>query len=258
MFDSTLSDPQASCPAPQLWAVSSGAKVLRRSIDRPPSTRVRGEVSASAEDRQPGSALPPIEGPLELWNWSNPWAPAHWNKDIYPFKAENVRLTRGRLVLSVVQDGGAGVQTREGDKSVHARFEIDATLGQGRSGLIQSPLYLYGDEGHEIDFEIVGTRGLQLAIHTAQRFNALTRFVPGDFSGRHRFAIEYEAGTQVVWFLDGREVGRATPADTGGHFPHHPLKPFAEIWPSSAQDWAGPWQPVEAVMTLHGYRRTPL
>lgn len=258
MFDSISPEPQSTCAAPRLRAISGGETLLRKSIDRPPLTTMRGGTATASQAAQFGPALLPIEGPIELWNWSNPWAPSHWDKDIYPFKADNVCLVQGALVLSVVHGGGAGVQTREADKSAHARFEIEATLGPGRSGLIQSPLYLFGDDGHEIDFEIVGTRGLQLAIHTSERFNAFIRFVPGDFSGRHRFAIEYQAGTQVVWFVDGREVSRATPPDTGGYFPHHPLKPFAEIWPSSSEEWAGPWQTAEAVMILHGYRRTPL
>ena len=205
-----------------------------------------------------GGALPSIEGPLILHGWSNPWATNTFKKDLFWFRPGNVRLVDGALVFTVTEDASGQAQTHERQKSTAARFEIDATTDRGISGLIQSPLYLYGDDAHEVDFEVLGEKGLQLAIHTRERFNAYQKVIPGDFSGRHRYSIEYRANLSVIWFVDGRQVGCATPADTGGIFPRNPLKPFVETWATANASWAGPWSYTPSTMTVHGYRRTLL
>ena len=205
-----------------------------------------------------GTALPRIRGPLVLHGWNNPWAINSFKKDLYWFRPGNVRLRDGSLVFTVTEGASGQAQANENEKSVSTLFEVDATTDRGVPGLIQSPLYLFGDDAHEIDFEILGDKGLQLAIHTKDRFNAYQKLIPGDFSGRHRYSIEYRAGASVIWFVDGRQVGCATPGDTGGVFPRNPLKPFIETWPTANTSWAGAWSHTPSTMIVHGYRRTVL
>ena len=203
--------------------------------------------------------LPAIQGPFTFQGWSNPWASNAFKKDLYEFHRDNVKLVNGALVFTVTEGKSGQAQTHENQKSKAALFEIDATTDRGISGLIQAPLYLYGDSSHEIDFEVIGTKGLQLAIHTDKKFNAYQKLIPGDFSGRHRYGIAYKAGQEVIWYLDGKEVGRAKVSDLpAGQFPTNALKPFAETWPTSNVGWAGPWTHTASTMTVHGYRRTAL
>ncbi len=203
-------------------------------------------------------ALPRIQGPLTLHGWDNPWSLNTFKKDLYWFLPGNVNLLHGALVFTVTEGASGQAQTHENQKSAGALFEIDATTARGVAGLVQSPLYLFGDDAHEVDFEILGDKGLQLAIHTKERFNAYQKLIPGDFSGRRRYAIEYRANTSVIWFVDGRQVGCATPQDTGGIFPRNPLKPFVETWPTANASWAGTWTFTPSTMIVHGYRRTLL
>lgn len=201
--------------------------------------------------------LPAIQGPFTFQGWSNPWASNAFKKDLYEFHRDNVKLVDGAMVFTVTEGKSGQAQTHENQKSKAALFEIDATTDRGISGLIQAPLYLYGDNSHEIDFEVIGTNGLQLAIHTDKKFNAYQKLIPGDFSGRHRYGIAYKAGEEIVWYLDGKEVGRVKAADLpAGQFPTNALKPFAEAWPTSNVGWAGPWTHTASTMIVHGYRRT--
>lgn len=222
-----------------------------------------GEASASQPPVQtidPLSVpLPAIQGPFTFQGWSNPWASNAFKKDLYAFSGDNVKLVDGALVFTVAEGKSGQAQTHENQKSKAALFEIDATTDRGISGLIQAPLYLFGDNGHEIDFEVIGTKGLQLAVHTDKKFGAYEKLIPGDFSGRHRYGIAYKAGEEIIWYLDGKEIGRVKAADLpAGQFPTNALKPFAETWPTSNVGWAGPWTHTASTMTMHGYRRTAL
>ena len=140
---------------------------------------------------------------MQANGWSNPWAPATWDKvsGVYPWRSENVSLSDGNLALSVSRGAAGSVQANADQLRKTGLFEIDATLPPGLPGLIIAPLYLYGEDAHEIDFEIVGTKGLQLAVHSGAQFNAFNHLIPGGFSGRRRFAIRYAAGEEVSWLL---------------------------------------------------------
>lgn len=222
-----------------------------------PASRQAGGCPPSVRSLPDGeAALPEIQGPLVLHGWNNPWASNSFKKDLYWFRPGNVRLRDGALVFTVTEGASGQAQANENQKSAAALFEVDVTTDRGIPGLIQSPLYLFGDDAHEIDFEILGDKGLQLAIHTKDRFNAYQKLIPGDFSGRRRYSIEYRAGASVIWFVDGRQVGCATPADTDGVFPRNPLKPFSETWPTANTSWAGAWSHTPSRMIVHGYRRT--
>lgn len=200
--------------------------------------------------------LPAMAGPLTPHVWSNPWSPATWDKagGVYPWRARNARVDGGAFRLTVSGGGAGSVQANNDQRRTAGLFEIDATLPPGLPGLIIAPLYLYGAEGHEIDFEVVGTRGLQLAVHTHTRFNAFSRLIPGDFSGRRRFAIRYAAGRETQWLLDGVPIHVLKAEELNSPFPFHPLKPYAEIWPTRNVDWAGRWRHRDTEMILHGYQ----
>lgn len=235
--------------------------LIRRSVMLGLAAAVSGSANASPQ-RGPGraesglAALPPIDGPLQANVWTNPWAPATWDKvgGVYPWRSDNATLNDGALVLRVTNGAAASVQAN-GDQSRGAGlFEMDATLPQGLPGLIIAPLYLYGEDGHEIDFEIVGTKGLQLAVHTREQFNAYSHLIRGDFSGRRRFSIRYLAGREISWLVDGVVIKTLRPSEMSSTFPYHSLKPYAEIWPTTSVAWAGEWQHRDTEMTLHGYR----
>lgn len=223
------------------------------SASTPADAWCRGWSGPAAQD-----ALPPIKGPIQAHAWSNPWSPATWDKagGVYPWRSANVSLSEGELTLRVTAGAAASVQANDDQRRTEGLFEIDATLPAGRPGLIIAPLYLYGADAHEIDFEVVGDRGLQLAVHTQGAFNAFTRKVAGDFSGRRRYAVRYIAGREIAWLVDGDEIFSLRPSDLQSTFPFHALKPYAEIWPARDVSWAGRWRHVDTQMTLHGYRLT--
>lgn len=218
--------------------------------------RAQCRTAAQAAPRSP--ALPPIAGPLQANVWTNPWAPATWPKTggVYPWRSQNVTLADGELLLRVTPGAAGSVQANGDQLRKTGLFEVDATLPPGQPGLIIAPLYLYGEDAHEIDFEVVGTKGLQLAVHTGSHFNAFSHLIRGDFSGRRRFAIRYAAGQEISWLLDGVVIKTIRPSDMSSTFPFHSLKPYAEIWPTTSVDWAGKWEHRDTQMTLHGYRLT--
>lgn len=227
--------------------------------------KVAQEPTPVVTPAAPGRTLPAMKGNLVLWNYGLPWAAAEWAKGggVYPWKAANALLAKGDLRLAVTPGAAGSVQANTSEMSLKALFEVEATTQAGVSGLIQSPLYLFGDvkvSNDEADFEVLGVKGMQLALHAGGQANVFVKLIPGDFSGFHKYGIRYEAGALVVWYLDGEEICRATPADcAGGKFPTHPMKPFAEIWAStSGNAWAGVWKHEDCVMDLHGYQRTAL
>lgn len=257
-------DPKAANrPQQGATARAPGTSLLRRSVIMGLAATVGSSACAQAECqprqlRARLGPLPPIVGPLQANVWSNPWAPATWDKagGVYPWRSENVSLSEGNLALNVSRGAAGSVQANSDQLRKTGLFEVDATLPQGLPGLIIAPLYLYGEDAHEIDFEIVGTKGLQLAVHTGSRFNAFNHLIPGDFSGRRRFAIRYVAGEEISWLVDDAVIRTLRPAELASTFPFHALKPYAEIWPTRSVEWAGPWRHRDTRMILHGYRLT--
>lgn len=206
---------------------------------------------------------------LVLWNYTNPFFPSQWGEvklGGYDWKAANATIVNDELQLKVTEKASGQVQTNAAAMLSNARWEVDVTLPQMEPGLIAAPLWTYNNSTlSEIDFEIVGTDGLQLTIwanvggvHTAVWSQ---QAISGDMSGeRHQLAIEYASGSLVVFFIDGEEVARVTPADTlDGHFPSGPQKPYFDLWVANGLDpaWAGAWVPLSAgearTMILHGY-----
>jgi len=213
---------------------------------------------------------------LQLWKYENPFVPSQWNEPKlggYGWKSENVKIINGELQLTVSEKASAQVITGGKSDSPSARWEVDVTLPKMRPGLIAAPLWTFNDKAHEeIDFEIVGTRGLQLTVWASvnnQHKSVWVKWIElGDLSGkRYRLGIEYEAGKRVTFLINGKEAAVVTPADTAaGAFPNKPMKPYFDLWVAagSVMDprWAGQWEPMapddKLVMTIHGYKRTDL
>lgn len=207
------------------------------------------------------SALPPIAGPLQLNNWGNPWAPSNWDEPKligYSWSGSNAFLDGSDLKIRVTERNSGQIQQRDAARSSKARWEADVTLADQVPGLIQAPLWTYNkDTRDELDFEWVGSKGLQLNVY-AKGVSVWSKLIPGDYS-RHHIAIEYEAGKSVIFIMDGVELDRVTPAQTkGGAFPASPMKAYIEAWPSGAEGWAGKWQGAGSglTMTVHGFRQS--
>lgn len=213
---------------------------------------------------------------LQLWKYDNPFFPSQWSEPKlggYDWKASNVKIVDGELQLTVSEKASAEVIGGGKSDSSSARWEVDVTLPTMRPGLIAAPLWTFNDKAHEeIDFEIVGTKGLQLTVWANVNNKHKSVWVKwvrlGDLSGkRYRLGIEYEAGKRVAFFVDGEEAAVVTPADTaGGAFPNKPMKPYFDLWVAAGDvmdpRWAGKWEPMaptdRLVMTIHGYKRTDI
>ncbi len=159
-----------------------------------------------------------------------------------------------------------------GDLMTGEQFvEADIEVGRALSGLIQAPLWLYnGSTQEEINFEIVGVKGLTAAINADRKWvwDSKGYLKAGDLTAwKARLGIYYRPGQFVRFYIDGRLVAEATPANAklnGGGFPTGKLKSYHGLWPDtrggSHEGWAGPFkQPTEGsdlrVKTL--LRRTP-
>ncbi|QKC87205.1 glycosyl hydrolase family protein [Mesorhizobium sp. NZP2234] len=248
------------------------------------STAVQSVVSqALAESVVAGSGdvaldkLPDWSGvKLQLWKYSNPFAPSQWSEPKlggYDWKAANVKIVDGALQLTVSEKASAEVISGSNSAYASAKWEVDVTLPTMKPGLIAAPLWIFNDKAHEeVDFEIVGTRGLQLTVwaNVDNQHKAVwvKWILVGDLSGkRYRLGLQYEAGKRVVFSIDGKEAAVVTPADTaGGAFPNKPMQPFFDLWVAAGAimdpRWAGKWEPMapseRLVMTVHGYRRTDI
>ncbi|PAP96609.1 family 16 glycosylhydrolase [Mesorhizobium wenxiniae] len=211
---------------------------------------------------------------LQLWKYNNPFVPSQWGEPKlggYDWKAANAKIVDGALQLTVSEKASAQVVAGGKSDFSSARWEVDVTLPTMKPGLVAAPLWTFNDKAHEeIDFEFVGTKGLQLNVWANvdnQHKSIWLKWIQlGDLSGkRYRLGIEYEAGKRVAFLIDGKEAAVVTPADTlGGAFPNKPMKAYFDLWVAAGAvmdaGWAGKWEPMPAsdklVMTIHGYRRT--
>ncbi|RJT42635.1 glycosyl hydrolase family protein [Mesorhizobium waimense] len=239
--------------------------------------RALAQSTPAADAELAADKLPDWSGvKLQLWKYGNPFVPSQWSEPKlggYDWKAENAKIVDGALQLTVSEKASAEVIAGGKSERSSARWEVDVTLPTMKPGLIAAPLWTFNKKANEeIDFEIVGTKGLQLTVwaNVDNHHKAVwvKWILPGDLSGkRYRFGLEYEAGKRVVFFVDGKEAAVVTPADaTGGAFPSKPMKPYFDLWVAAGAvmdpRWAGKWEPMAAsdrlVMTIHGYRQTDL
>lgn len=219
------------------------------------------------------ASLPDWSGvKLVAWQYQNPFFPSAWGEaklGDYAWKSENTTVEDGKLLLSVDEQGSAQVQTSA--EPLAGFWEVDVTLPRMVPGLVAAPLWLMSQDpdADEIDFEFVGSKGLTITAWAkldGTKKNVWSKgvdnpLVAGDLSGRHfRLAINYVPGKFVEWYLDGALAARITPADTQGHFPSLPMRPYFDLWVAKGTDpgWAGQWQPLAAgqklTLTVEGYR----
>lgn len=235
-----------------------------------------GALGGAATARTPSSSdsLPDFSAiTLRLWDWSAPMAPSQWSESKlggYDWRADHAVVRDGELRLSVSEKASGQVQTNDSAASSSALWEVDVTIPQMRDGLVAAPLWTFNDDTFdEIDFEVVGRKGLQLTIWSAVDGKHTTvwsrQIIEGDLSGRRfRLGIGYAAGERVVFFIDGQRVAEVTPADAPQGFPSTPQKPYFDLWVANGLNpgWAGRWTPLQSgerlTMRLHGYRAGPL
>jgi beta-glucanase (GH16 family) len=213
---------------------------------------------------------------LKAFNYKNLFFPSEWGEGKlggYNWRSANAQITNGTLNLSVSERASGQVQAN--DFRSKALWEVDVTLPKMASGLVAAPLWVMGPDvnGDEIDFEFVGVKGLTITAWTnvngkkkafwSRGSNA--PLIPGDLSGKsYRLGIAYEAGKSITWYVDGKQVAKITPQDTGGVFPSLPMKPFFDIWVANGADpgWAGKWTPMapgtRLTMQVTGYKVTSI
>lgn len=227
----------------------------------------------TAKAQPPPAPLPNFAGvALRLWDWSAPFAPSQWSEPKlggYDWRADHALIRDGELMLSVSEKASGQVQSNAAAAASSALWEVDVTIPPMRNGLIAAPLWTFNaDTFDEIDFEVVGRKGLQLTVWSAVdgRHTAVwsRQVIDGDLSGhRYRLGIGYVAGERIVFLVNGRQVAEVRPEDAPRGFPSTPQKPYFDLWVANGLDpgWAGRWSPLRPgerlTMRLHGYRATP-
>lgn len=228
----------------------------------------------TAKAQPPPARLPDFSAvTLRLWDWSAPLAPSQWSEPKlggYDWRADHASIREGELLLSVSEKASGQVQTNAAAAASSALWEVDVTIPPMRDGLIAAPLWTFNaDTFDEIDFEVVGRKGLQLTVWSAvdgRHTSVWSRqVINGDLSGRrYRLGIEYAAGERIVFYVNGRQVAEVRPEDAPRGFPSTPQKPYFDLWVANGLDpgWAGRWSPLRSgerlTMRLHGYRATSL
>ena len=221
-------------------------------------------------------ALPDWRGvTLRVNRWrTHPFNPSYWSEPKlgpYAWSPRNALVSDGALKLWVSERASGQIQAWDRAFATRALWEVDVTLPAMAPGLIAAPLWTYNRTTlEESDFEVVGVKGLFVTLwvkvggrHVAVWDNGGAPIIPGDLSGRRlRLGMAYEAGRAVVYFVNGREVARVTPADTrDGRFPTGPHKAYLDLWVAAGLDpgWAGVWRPMpeerRLEMVVHGYRQ---
>ena len=224
----------------------------------------------------PNRALPDWRGvTLRVDRWrTHPFNPSYWSEPKlgpYGWSPRNALISDGCLRLRVSERASGQIQAWDRAFAARALWEVDVTLPTMAPGLIAAPLWTYNRTTlEESDFEVVGIKGLFVTLwarvggrHVAVWDNGGAPIIAGDLSGqRLRLAMAYEAGRAAVYFVNGREVARVTPADThDGRFPTGPLKAYLDLWVAAGLDpgWAGVWRPMpegrSLEMVVHGYRQ---
>jgi hypothetical protein len=210
---------------------------------------------------------------LQANKWKNPFIPSDWRErklGDYWWKASNARIVNNELQLTVSEKASAQVQSGSSTLSSHARWDVDVTLPKMRPGLIAAPLWTFhNDNKDEIDFEVVGVKGLVVTVWTkvngAHTAVWSQKLLEGDLSGKRlQLAIDYEAGNKITFFVDGKQAAAVTPNDVkGGHFPAGPQKAFLDLWVAQgvSEAWAGKWTPLakdeKLTMIIHRYGFIP-
>lgn len=257
-------------------------KLLRLALVSP----LCGLASFERRPQAPGlpvAPLTPMDQALPDWRgvvlranrWSTqPFNPSYWSEPKlgpYGWSLRNAAIVDGELKLRVTEKASGQIQAWDRAFATRGLWEVDVTLPSMVPGLIAAPLWIYNRITlDESDFEVVGVKGLFVTLwtkvdgqHVAVWDNGGAPILSGDLTGRRlRLGMAYEAGRSVTYFVDGRPVARATPADAkGGHFPTGPQKAYLDLWVAAGlgPGWAGVWRPMREgqslEMVVHGYRQ---
>ncbi|MBX7483663.1 family 16 glycosylhydrolase [Qipengyuania qiaonensis] len=232
------------------------------------------QQSLSAEASK--TLLPLDLSDMKKWDFAKTWHASEWANQFgaLPWKYDHVLpQPDGNIVLILDSKGAPQLQAVDGTPaSADGIWEVDVTLPQLRSGVIVAPLWLYNQKTRdEIDFEFIGTKGLQVTVHTypnrQHSENAVQLFWGQNMSGRRmRLGIEVDQdGGTITMLVDGKVVHRFAKADLTS-FPTSDMRPLIEMWaikPSYANlvSWAGPWDGFgdeeNMTMVVHGYTYRP-
>lgn len=215
------------------------------------------------------SPLPPLDlSDMQLWNWQGLWHASQWDhafSDV-PWRFDRVsQAAGGDTFLKLDVNGAPELQAINQPAHKKGLWEVDVTLPNEASGLAIAPLWLYNSSSKdEIDFEFVGTKGLQVNIHsyaTGKHMQAPVMLAgTSGWSGRRvRFGIrtDLDAG-QIDLLIDGAIVHTYHRSAHPGAFPATELKPFMSMWPAKsglswAETWLGTWAGEPTTMVIHGY-----
>jgi hypothetical protein len=218
-------------------------------------------------------ALAPLDlSDMRLWNWQGRWHASEWDhafSDV-PWRFSRIQQAAdGKTYFHLDRSGAPELQAMNQPASKKGLWETEVTLPNEASGLAIAPLWLYNTSSKdEIDFEFVGTKGLQVNIHSyaTGRHVQAPVMLPGTtgLSGHTiRFGIrtDLDAG-RIELLINGRIVHTYLRSTNPGAFPSTALKPFISMWPAKsglgwAETWLGKWAGEPTTMVVHGYRYTP-
>lgn len=256
--------------ASQVTVVSVGAASLA-ATPAPAPTPTLTPVATAAQ-AGPAQLLPLDMVGFGLWNWDATWFGSEWANGFspIPWKNDRIKTQPGGNVTLTLDNAGAPELKGQNGMSFHTAglWEADVTLPQLRDGLVVAPLWLYeGGSADEIDFELAGRNGLDVAMHTGGKRVAWAKLFAGqDLSGRRmRLGIKMDqTAGYVEMYVDGKLVHRF---DRTTPMVSHGLKPIISMWAADPNNsgfvgWAGKWAGLEGrealTMTVHGYAYTPL
>jgi hypothetical protein len=244
------------------------------SIIRPSPDSSPGSVPNPYCRSGPTGDLPPLDvSDMRLWNYDASWHASQWDNSFsyIPWRSDHVvRANNEDVILQLDRSGAPQIKSgRAIAMADRGTWEVEATLPEMREGLVVAPLWLFNeDRREEIDFEFVGTKGLDLSLHAypggEYRKTVVPLFRGMDFSNctvRFKIVADIPAGWAEM-YLEGVLLHRFEKEELG-HFVTGETRPIIEMWAARDDNrgfvqWLGRWQGLSArealTMRVHGYR----
>ncbi|MEM6620292.1 MAG: family 16 glycosylhydrolase [Pseudomonadota bacterium] len=180
------------------------------------------------------------------YTFSHSFFDTDWRKANAVFRAEDVslRLTpRPDAIPGENRFYGASIRTRV--PTGFGRYEALIQAGRGPgvvTGFFTYTGSAYGTRHDEIDIEFLGRDTTRIHVAWFVDGSLKSRFIDLGFDAAdqpRRYAFEWHP-SHIAWFVEGREVFRAT-EDVDGPLPQVPSLLFANIWAAdpSISDWSG-------------------
>ena len=231
--------------------------VLRLSPDSSP-----GSVPNPYCRSKPTGDLPPLDvSGMRLWNYDASWHASEWDNSFsyIPWRSDHViRANNGDVILQLDRSGApqikSGRRIAMADRGI---WEVEATLPEMRQGMVVAPLWLYNeDRREEIDFEFVGTKGLDLSLHAYPDGEYRKRVVPlfrgmgfSNCTVRFKIVADIPAGWAEMYVED--VLLHRFEKEEVGYFVTGATRPIIEMWAARADDrgfvqWLGKWQGLSA------------